>query len=79
MSGIDDIDWDLLAQIDDLIDSGDLEEGTKEYGIAQQVVHQGYESLSPKQRYVYDKLLAPLLTERADEQYWQQRAMSGPQ
>lgn len=78
MSGLDDIDWDLLALIDDLVDSGDLEKGSKEYGIAQQVVHQGYESLSPKQRYVYDKHVAPLLTERAGEQYWQQRAMSGP-
>ena len=76
MSGLDDIDWDLLELIDDLVGSGDLEEGTKEYGIAQQVVHQGYESLSPKQRYVFDKNVARLLKERAEERYWEERAAS---
>ena len=78
MSGLDDIDWDLLALIDDLVGTGDLEEGTKEYGIAQQVVDQGYESLSSKQRYIYDKHVAPLLQERGEEQYWAARAASAP-
>lgn len=31
-----------------------LEEGTPAYGIAQQVIHQGYDSLTDKQKYVFD-------------------------
>ena len=59
----------MQALLDDLVDSGDLDDGTKVYGVAQQVVHQGYDSLSPKQRYVL-KEVGPLLEERGEEDYW---------
>jgi hypothetical protein len=46
----DHIDFDLHEAIQDLLDEGMLEEGTPAHGIAQQVIHTGYDSLSPKQR-----------------------------
>src|SRR5713226_2051744 len=38
-----------------------LEEGTAAYGIAQKVINEGYDSLSPKQRRVYDRIVVPAL------------------
>ena len=34
MSGLDDLDCDLLSAIEDLIDDGELEKGSNEHGIA---------------------------------------------
>ena len=63
----DHIDFELYDLIEDLVDEGYLEEGTSAYGIAQKVIHEGYESLSPKQRYVYNTIVVPALTERAED------------
>lgn len=46
MSVLDNLDWELLSAIEDLIDDGELEQGSKAHGIAIQVAHQGYGSLS---------------------------------
>ncbi len=62
-----DIDEDLLLAIDDLVDEGHLQEASPAYGVAQRVVHFGYESLSNKQRFVYDRDVVPMLVERAKE------------
>jgi hypothetical protein len=67
MSGYEDIDFELYEAIVDLVDEGYLEEGAPPYGIAQQVIHNGYESLSPKQRYIYDTVVVPALEKRGDE------------
>jgi len=57
----DHVDWELDDAINDLIDEGLLEEGTPAYGVAQQVIHSGIESLSSDQRRVWDKYVwAPL-------------------
>ena len=48
MSVLDNLDWELLSAIEDLIDDGELEQGSKAHGIAIQVAHQGYGSLSLK-------------------------------
>ncbi|MDB5559858.1 MAG: hypothetical protein JWQ36_2792 [Enterovirga sp.] len=46
----DHIDFEFHERIQDLVDKGDLEEGTPAYGVAQQVIHSGFETLTPKQR-----------------------------
>jgi hypothetical protein len=63
----DHIDFDLHQAIQDLLDEGMLEEGTPACGIAQQVIHTGYDSLSPKQRTLYDAVVVPALTKRDKE------------
>ncbi len=58
---VNDYDEELYLAIEDLVGCGDLEEGTPAFGIARRVVHQGYDSLSPKQKHVYDALVVPAL------------------
>ena len=74
----DHIDFDLHEAIQDLLDEGILEEGTPAYGIAQQVIHTGYDSLSPKQRTLYDAVVIPALTERGEELKNMQISNSNP-
>lgn len=59
----DHFDQDFYDRIQELVDAGELEEGTPAYGVAQQVVHEGYESLMPKQRGLYDAVVLPLLAD----------------
>jgi hypothetical protein len=49
------------------VDTGALEAGTPAYGVAQQVIHAGYDSLSPKQRTLYDAVVVPALNKRGGE------------
>jgi hypothetical protein len=44
----------------------ELEENSPAHGVALQVIHQGYNSLSSNQRYLYDSQVAPLLGAQAD-------------
>lgn len=67
MGGYEDIDFELHEAVVDLVDEGHLEEGTPPYGIAQQVIHNGYESLSSKQRHIYDTVVVRALEKRGDE------------
>jgi hypothetical protein len=64
---VNDYDEDLYEAIRDLVDEELLKEGTPPYGVAQQVIHQGYNSLTPKQRTLYDAVVIPLLIERGKE------------
>ena len=50
----DHIDFELHEMISDAVDEGYIEEGTPEYGVAQQVIHQGYNSLTDRQKWNYD-------------------------
>ena len=61
---VNDYDEDLYARVQDL----QLDEKSAAYGIAMQVVYQGYGSLSPKQRYVYESEVVPLLQEQEKEE-----------
>jgi hypothetical protein len=63
----DHIDFELHDQIEDLVDEGIIEKGSTPYGVAQQVINEGYKSLSPKQRWVYDTVIGPALAERGEE------------
>jgi hypothetical protein len=57
----------LQGEIEDLVAEGELEKGTPAHGIAQRVIHMGYDSLSPKQRWVYDTIVIPALDRREKE------------
>jgi hypothetical protein len=63
----DHIDFQLYDAVRDLVDEGAIEEGTPAYGVAQQVIHSGYESLRPKQRTLYDAVVGPALAKRAED------------
>ena len=65
---VNDYDEELYLMIEDLVDEGELEKDTPAYGISQQVIHQGYDSLTPRQKSVYDKIVVPAL-ERLAERY----------
>jgi hypothetical protein len=62
----DQIDLELHDLIEDAVDTGWLEEGTAVYGVAQKVIHDGYKSLSPKQRYVYGTYVVTALEKREE-------------
>lgn len=64
---VNDYDEELYLAIEDLVDSGNLEEGTPAYGVAQQVIHNGYDSLTSKQRALYDGIVVPALRRLEEE------------
>ena len=63
----DHINFQLHDVIRDLAEKGSIEAGTPAYGVAQQVIHSGYESLTTKQRALYDAVIGPALAKQADE------------
>ena len=63
----DHIDELLYEEIEDLVAEGAFEEGTPAYGVAQKVIHEGYDLLSPNQRWVFDTYVAPALERRKKE------------
>ena len=62
-----DLDFDLHNAIQDLIAEGLLEENASAHSLARLVVHDGYDSLSPTQRTLYDAAVTPALRKRAGE------------
>lgn len=74
----DHIDFELHDAIQDLVDGLLLEKGTAAYGIAQQVIMQGWDSLTDRQRWVYDKEVMPLLKKRGEELRIQEIINSNP-
>lgn len=69
----DHVDFDLHDLVSDATDEGLIEEGTPAYGVAQQVINQGYDSLSDRQKWVYDHRVVPALR-RLQEQRDAERA-----
>jgi hypothetical protein len=63
----DHINLDLHEAIEDLLGEGHIEKPSKEYGVAQQVISQGEDSLTPKQRVVWEQGVLPLLKKRGEE------------
>jgi hypothetical protein len=63
----DHVDWQLYEEIEDLVAEGRLEEEMPAYGVAQKVIHEGYDSLSPNQGWVFDTYVAPALERRKKE------------
>jgi hypothetical protein len=64
---VNDYDEELNLAIEDLVDARELEVGTPAYGVAQQVINSGYDSLSPKQRHVYNTEVLPLLERQGEK------------
>jgi hypothetical protein len=62
-----DLDFDLHNAILDLIGEGSLEENSEPHRVARIVIHDGYESLTPAQRALYDAVVAPVLRNRSEE------------
>src|SRR5258708_25461209 len=50
----DHVDFGLYEEIECLVAAGAFEEGTPTYGVAQKVIHEGYDLLSPNQRWLFD-------------------------
>jgi len=63
----DHIDFDLYHAVEQLIEEGDIQPDAPAYGIAQQVIHQGYDSLSDRQRFLYERDISPALIKRAKQ------------
>jgi len=63
----DRFDADLYQAIRDLVDRGELQRGSVAYRIAQQAIHEGYDSLSTEQRDTYDAAVTPALLIRAQK------------
>lgn len=75
----DHINFDLDCAIEDIVEEEMLNENSIGYGVAQQVIHSGYDSLTPKQRWRYDKDVVPLLEKRGEEIEVIQRINSWPE
>jgi len=62
-----DLDFDLHNAIQDLIAEGALEENSDAHRVARLVIHDGYDSLTPAQRTLYDAVVTPALSTRESE------------
>ena len=69
----DHVDFELHDLVSDATDEGLIEEGTPAYGVAQQVINQGYDSLSERQRWVYDNQVLPALRTLGEQREAQRR------
>jgi hypothetical protein len=59
-------DEKLAAAIDDLLRRGDLDKGAPAYGVALNVIHTGYDKLTPAQKRLYDSVVVPALAKRRE-------------
>ena len=76
--GVEDYDVELYQDIEELVDQGELEEGTAAFGISQQVIHLGYDSLSVKQKNVFNQILVPALKQLRIEREMQHKIARAP-
>jgi hypothetical protein len=63
MSAKDRVDWKLHELTEQAVKAGLLDAGSRGYDITQQVIHQGYVSLTPAQRQAYITEAVPALNE----------------
>jgi hypothetical protein len=63
MGGEDRIDWRLHELTEEAVAEGLLDAGSRAYDITQQVIHQGFHSLTPAQRQAYITEAVPALNE----------------
>jgi hypothetical protein len=52
---------DNLQALEELVDMGYIDRDTAAYGIAKKYLHEGEASLSEKQKYVFNKEVAPVI------------------
>jgi hypothetical protein len=63
MGGEDRIDWRLHELTEQAVAEGLLDAASRAYDITQQVIHQGFDSLTPAQRQAYITDAVPALNE----------------
>ena len=63
--GDDDYDVELFEAIKRLVKRGVLSKDTLAHAISQVVVYEGYESLTPDHRLIYDEIIVPALVRQA--------------
>ncbi len=71
-------DQEFHDDIQNLLDDGHLEEGSKPYGIALFARDNGYESLSTPQKSVFDRFVLPPLKRRKQQLEHQRIIDSNP-
>ena len=71
-------DQEFHDDIQDLLDEGFLEEGSKPYGIALFARYNGYENLSPARKGVFDRFVLPHLKRRKQQLEHQRIIDSNP-
>lgn len=73
------VDHEFHSDIQDLVDEGLLEEGSREHGIALFACDNGYENLSPAQKSVFDRFVLPSLKRRKQQLEIQRIIDSNPE
>jgi hypothetical protein len=63
MSRKDRVDWKLHELTEQTVKAGLLDAGSRGYDMTQQVIHQGFASLTPAQRQAYITEAVPALAE----------------
>ena len=79
MDQSDRINFGLHEEVEQAVQKGLLQQGTRGYGIAQQVIHQGIASLSADQRSFYYREVVPALNAMARWQYVRERYHRAPE
>lgn len=74
-----DFNEDLQLAYEDLVDEGLIDPDSDEAGVARQVIHQGFDSMTPRQRHTYDTLYEPILVKRAKQLNVQRIIDSNPE
>jgi hypothetical protein len=69
----DHIGRDLHERVQQAAQAGLIEASSRGYWISQRVIHRGFDSLSPKQRSIYNREILPALNEMARRQYIRER------
>ena len=64
---VNDYDAGLQNFIEDFVGAGYVENPSDAHGVSQKVIHEGYNSLTPKQRTLYDAVVVPALKRRAED------------
>ncbi|KAA5842540.1 MULTISPECIES: hypothetical protein [Pseudomonas] len=58
---------ELRLAYDDLVDEGLIDPASDEAGVARQVIDQGFDSMSPRQKHIYESRFEPVLVRRAKQ------------
>jgi len=76
---VNDFDQELHDEIEELVGTSQLDRESAAYGIAQQVIQDGYGSLTEKQREVYDSVIVPALEALREERERNRILLSNPE
>lgn len=76
---MDHYDYEGHELLQEAVDSGMIEEGSKAHGIGARCIDMGYESLTSKQQTVYDLHVAPHLVKLEDQREIKRRISGMPE